>query len=73
MKELNMFVNVTIHRSTMQEYLKRHEEKEAEKRGLKTGSETNAATGSGVNPWNKQDTFPSENFAILCFMFGVNL
>ena len=63
MKEPNMFGNVTIYRSTMQEYLKRHEEKEAEKKGFKTASETSAANGSGVNPWNKQDTFPSENFA----------
>ena len=63
MKEPNMFGNVTIYRSTMQEYLKRHEEKEAEKKGFKIASETSAANGSGVNPWNKQDTFPSENFA----------
>ena len=70
MKEPNTFGNVTIYRSTMQEYLKRHEEKEAEKKGFKTASETSAANGSGVNPWNKQDTFPSANFAFYILHLG---
>ena len=51
----------------MQEYLKRHEEKEAEKKGLKTGAESR--NESGINPWNKQDTFPSENFAFYILWF----